>query len=128
MAVADEEQSGGLRQIGEAEFEREVLQCLMPVLVGFWAAWSRPCQVLESVLREVAMDWRGRGKVVTVNADDSLDLSAWYDIQSVPTLLFFEHGEEVARVVGTATKEAILARIERAWGSAQRRGEQGPAA
>src|SRR5208282_2194165 len=94
------------------DFKAEVLESTQPVLVEFWAPWSRPCQVLDSVLRELAGDSAGKVKVVKVNADDSLDLSLWYEIQSVPTLLYFVKGKPCVRIVGTATKEAILAKLQ----------------
>lgn len=93
-------------------FKAEVLESKQPVLVEFWAPWSRPCQVMDSVLHELTSDWAGKVKVAKVNADDSLDLSLWYDIQSVPTLLYFVGGNPCLRVVGTASKEAILAKIQ----------------
>ena len=94
------------------EFKAEVLESKLPVLVEFWAAWSKPCQVLDSVIQEVAAHCTGKIKVVKVNADDSLDLSLWYDIQSVPTLVYFIHGTPCLRIVGTASKEAILAKLK----------------
>ena len=99
-------------EVKQADFQAEVLRSQQPVLVEFWAPWSRPCQVLDSVLKEVAAAWTGKAKVVKVNADDSLDLSLWYDIQSVPTLLYFVAGKPQTRIVGTASKEAILAKLE----------------
>jgi len=98
--------------IGAVNFRAEVLESKKPVLVEFWAPWSRPCQVLDSVLQELAIAWAERAKVVKVNVDDSLDLSLWYDIQSVPTLLYFVEGNPRIRIVGTASKEAIWAKLK----------------
>ena len=98
--------------LGEANFEAEVLRSDRPVLVAFWAPWSRPCQVMDSVLQELAGALEGKAKVVKVNADDSLGLSICYDIQSIPTLLYFVEGTPRLRIVGTATKEAILAKLQ----------------
>ena len=97
--------------IAEADFGAEVLQSKQPVLVEFWAAWSRPCQVLESILEDIARSWAGKARVVRVNADDSLDLSLWYDIQSIPTLIYFVEGKPCLRIVGTASKGAILGKL-----------------
>jgi thioredoxin 1 len=105
-------QNGALLGITAENFKEEVLKSNQPVLVEFWAPWSRPCQVFDSVLRELARACAGKVKVVKVNADDSLDLSLWYEIQSVPTLLYFDRGNPCLRIVGTATKEAILAKLE----------------
>lgn len=96
-------------EVGEANFELEVLQAGQPVLAVFLAPWSRPCQVLGGVLVEVAR--AGRVKVVRINADDNPELSMWYGIQSIPALLFFFEGTVRATIVGTASKEAILARL-----------------
>lgn len=96
----------------EKEFAAEVLKSQQPVLVAFETPWSRPCQVQDPILQELARDWAGMVKVVRINADDSLDLSLCYDIQSIPTLLYFVGGQLRFRIVGTATKEAILAKLK----------------
>jgi thioredoxin len=99
-------------EVGEANFEPEVLQSKPPVLVAFGAPWSRPCQILVSVLEEVATTCAGSVKVVKINSDDNPDLSMWYEIQSIPTLLFFVDGSLRAKVVGTASKKAILSKLK----------------
>ena len=99
-------------QVGEGNFQTEVLNSPLPVLVAFQTPWSRPCHVLNAALDEVAALCAGRVKVVRVNADDNPDLSVWYDIHSIPTLLYFAQGTLRATVVGTASKEAILARMQ----------------
>ncbi len=99
-------------KIGEADFKSEVLKSKQPVLVAFLAPWSRPCQVLASTLEEVATAYGDKVKVVKVNADDNPDLSLWYEVQSIPTLLCFVKGTLRAKLVGTATKEAILAKFD----------------
>jgi len=96
----------------ERDFEEHVLRSEQPVLVEFRALWSRPCQILDSVLDEIVPELQGRAKLVKVDADDSLDLSLSYDIQSVPTLLYFMDGKPLIRIVGTASKQAILARLK----------------
>lgn len=98
--------------VTEENFDAKVLQSTLPVLVEFWAPWSRPCQVIDSVLHELASNWSGKAKVVKVNADDCLDLSLLYEIQSIPTLLCFVEGRPCLRIVGTASKEAILAKLK----------------
>ncbi len=94
-----------------ADFKAEVLESKQPVLVEFWAPWSGACQVFDAVLQELAISCAGKIRIYKVNADESLDLSLWYDIQSVPTLLYFVDGEIRVRIVGTASKEAILAKV-----------------
>lgn len=99
-------------QLAESNFAAEVLQSGQPVLVNFWAPWSRPCQILDPILKEIAAVWAGKARVVKINADDSLELSLTYDIQSIPTLLYFVEGQLRVRIVGTASKEAILAKLK----------------
>ena len=98
-------------EIAQTDFDAEVLRSKQPVLVEFWAPWSRPCEVLESILEDIARSWAGKARVVRVNADDSLDLSLWYDIQSIPTLIYFVEGKPCLRIVGTASKGAILGKL-----------------
>ena len=105
-------QKDALPLIAAEHFRAEVLESKQPILVEFWAPWSRPCQVFDSVLQELANACAGKIKVVKVNADDCLDLSLWCDIQSIPTLLYFVRGNPCLRIVGTATKEAILAKLK----------------
>ena len=100
-----------LRTVGQADFASAVLQSSKPVLAVFLAPWSRPCQVLEATLNEVVTTCDGQAEFVKINADDEPDLSLWYDIQSIPTLLYFVGGRVQAKVVGTVSKEAILDKL-----------------
>jgi len=104
-------ENGALLAIATEDFNLEVLESNQPVLVEFWAHWSRPCQVFDSVLQELAVALAEKVKVVRVNADESLDLSLCYDIQSIPTLLCFVEGRPRLRIVGTATKDALMAKL-----------------
>jgi thioredoxin 1 len=97
-----------LRVVSGAEFESEVLRSKGPALVMFWAPWSHPCRVMDSVLIEVARACARGTKVVKVNADDNPDLSLWYGVQSIPTLLLFIDGKISQRTVGTVSKKVIL--------------------
>jgi len=99
-------------EIGETNFESEVLKSKQPVIVAFSAPWSQPCRIIRSVVDEVATACAGRVKVLRVNVDDHPDLGLWYDIQSIPTLLCFISGKVCVRIVGTASKEAILSKLE----------------
>ena len=98
-------------ELGEANFFSEVVRSKQPVLVGFLAARSQPFQVLGPVLDGVVAASGGSVKVVWVNVEDNPNLSRWYRIQSLPTLLYFVGGRPRARVVGTASKEGILSQL-----------------
>jgi thioredoxin 1 len=96
----------------EIRFEAEVLRSKLPVLVAFYAPWSRPCQIILSSLDEVVAACSGWAKVMRINADDNPILSLSYAVQSIPTLLYFVDGHLRARIVGTASKEAILSQLQ----------------
>lgn len=99
-------------EAGQANFESEVMLAKQPVMVAFCAPWSRPCHILDLTLDKVATACAGRVKLVKVNADDNPELSMWYEIQSVPTLLYFVDGCLRARLVGTASKRAIISKLQ----------------
>ena len=106
-------------EIGEANFFSEVVQSKLPVLVGFLAPRSQPFQVLRPILDEVVTACDGSVKVAWVNAADNPNLTIWYRVQSIPTLLYFVDGRPHVRVVGPASGEGILSQLkpftETAW-------------
>jgi len=99
-------------EVGKANFEAEVLRSQRPVLVAFRTPWSPACRAAEPALNEVMREISGRVKLVKINADENPHLSLWYGIQSLPTLLYVVDGVVLARIVGAASKEAILAQLE----------------
>ncbi|HYA79158.1 MAG TPA: thioredoxin domain-containing protein [Candidatus Nitrosopolaris sp.] len=101
-----------VQEINEPEFEMEVLRYAQPVLVGFLTGWSKPCQLVEPVLEEVAGACKGKAKILKVNVDDNPDLATRHGIQSVPTLSYFVNGVVRAKIVGMASPKAILAKLQ----------------
>ena len=99
-------------EVDEARFQSEVLSAKQPVLVAFGTPWSLPCQIIGPVIDDLASSSSGSLLVFKVNVDDHFDLGMWYEIQSIPTLLCFVNGKECVRIVGTASKEAILAKLQ----------------
>lgn len=104
-----------IAEVDEVSFEAAVLKSEQPVLVAFCASWSQPCHVLEATLAEVAKACAKTVKVVRINADDNPELSLWYEVQSIPTLLYFADASVCARLVGTASAAAILAKMRTAF-------------
>ena len=100
-----------VQEINEHEFEAQVLRSTQPVLVGFLTGWSKPCQLIEPVLDEVAGACNGNANIFKVNVDDNPDLGAIYAVQSIPTLIYFFNGTVRAKIVGMVSAKAILAKL-----------------
>ncbi len=81
-------------------FEDEVLKSDQLVVIDFAADWCGPCHMLEPTLHELAAKYEGRVRIETVDVDESQEIAAQYSVDALPTLVFFNQGEEVGRVVG----------------------------
>ena len=93
--------------ITNENFESEVMQSQIPVLVDFWASWCGPCKMLAPVVAQIADEYEGRVKVGKVNVDEQPDLAGRYGIASIPTLMLFENGQVKNTSVGFMPKEQI---------------------
>lgn len=98
--------------ITESNFDQEVLQSTVPVVVDFWAEWCGPCKMIAPVLDEIAQEKAGVVKVGKINVDDNQNLSARFQVRAIPTLLFFKGGEVREQAVGMTSKRDLLAKIE----------------
>ena len=96
--------------VGVEDFEKEVLQAEGPVLVDFNAEWCGPCRAMAATLEPLAGDF----KIVMVNIDEQPELAAQYEVMSIPCLVVFKDGTEVARTVGMQSKRRILKMMEKA--------------
>jgi len=92
----------------ETTFDEEIGAAPVPVLVEFWAEWCGPCKALAPVLEEIATEQGDRLRVYKVNSDDHPALGARYEVMSVPTLLVFDEGRLVKRMVGARGKRHLL--------------------
>ncbi len=100
--------------MGESTFAQNVLQSDLPVLVDFWAPWCGPCRAVSPIIDELAQEYAGKINVVKVNIDEDAALSDTYDVQSIPTIVFFKNGNEVSRSSGVKTKLQFQRDIEMA--------------
>jgi thioredoxin 1 len=90
-------------------FDTEVLQSDIPVLIDFWAEWCGPCKMISPIVEELAGSYDGKLKVGKVNVDEEGDIASQYGIISIPTLLVFKNGEIVNKQVGAVPRPAIEA-------------------
>jgi thioredoxin 1 len=88
-------------------FEEEVLNSEVPVVVDFWAEWCAPCRQVAPVMEELARDYEGYVKVAKVDVDAESSLAGLFGISSIPTIAFFEPGEQPKAVVGAMPREMV---------------------
>jgi thioredoxin 1 len=101
-------------ELNSANWETEVLQSPVPVLVDFWATWCGPCRMIAPYIEAIADQYAGRIKVGKVDVDDNQELASRYGITSIPQVYIFKNGQPVDRLVGAMPKKAYEDAVERA--------------
>jgi len=100
-------------EINGGNFDKFVLQSKTAVLVDFWAAWCAPCRVLAPRVEAIAEKRTNSARFAKLNVDDSPTVAQRYGIRGIPTLILFQGGEEIERLVGVVTEEAISRAIDK---------------
>ena len=99
-------------EVNGNNFQQEVLESSIPVLVDLWAPWCMPCRMISPIVEELGNDNQGKLKVCKLNTDENQNIAARYGIQGIPTLLFFKNGQEIDRIVGVTPKPIIQKKLD----------------
>ena len=106
-AVSDHEQ---IIHLTDSDFQKQVSKGV--TLVDFWASWCMPCKMMAPVLNEVAGEAGGQYKICKLNIEEHKRMAFHYNVRSIPTILLFRNGKEVARIVGVKSKEYLLQQLQ----------------
>jgi len=102
----------GFTLINEQNFDHEVLQSSLPVLLEFGGEWCKPCKSLEPLLLKLEGEWGGRIRLAKLDVDECPDITMQHQVMSLPTMILFVHGEQREVMVGLQSADKIRAMVE----------------
>lgn len=95
-------------ELNKDNFEKEVMEANVPVLIDFWASWCGPCRMMSPVIDQIAEEMGDKLKVCKVNVDENHELAEEYEIMTIPAFIVMKNGAESGRTIGVQPKEDIL--------------------
>jgi thioredoxin 1 len=98
----------GIATLTDSTFDEEIGSAEAPVIVDFWAEWCGPCKMIAPILEEIAGEQAGKVVIAKLNVDDNPDAARRFDVMSIPTLIVFQDGQPVKRMVGAKGKGQLL--------------------
>ncbi len=100
--------------LNDENFEKEVINSKVPVLVDFWAPWCGPCKMQEPILEEVAKNFAGKNiKIGKLNVDQAPKSAGRFQIMSIPTLMIFKNGKPVDQMLGVQDKNILTEKLNK---------------
>jgi thioredoxin 1 len=102
-----------VKELTDNDFHQEVDKSTLPYLVDFWAIWCPPCSMVAPILEEIAKDYDGKLHIGKINVDNEIKIANEHVIQNIPTMIIFDNGKEVERIIGAMPKEQIVKKLEK---------------
>jgi len=113
MKTEREEKMSKIIEVNESNFEAEVANSDVPVMIDFWATWCGPCKMIAPFVEEASNTYDGKLKVGKVDVDNNQKIAMQFSIMSIPSVMFFKNGEVVDQIIGAVPKKVLFDRIDK---------------
>ena len=100
--------------VTDNNFQSEVIESTLPVLIDFWAAWCGPCRMIAPIVEELSSEYDGRAKICKLDVDTEQKTAAEFGVRSIPTLLIIKDGKVADQLIGAVPKEQIAEKLDAA--------------
>lgn len=101
-----------MKEINKDNFDKEVVQSKVPVIVDFWAPWCGPCRIVGPVLEKISSEYKNKLVFAKLNVDDNQEVAARHDVRGIPCMIVFKNGNEVDRIIGAYPEAQLRSKID----------------